>query len=426
MRRLPLLLPSIHPDEERSLLIIARACAVLMALLAVGTPPSSAQDPVPPPPPKATPLPAPQTPPDPPPLLPPDDAAPDINKNSSTQASQKRLPSTATRRPDHTAPNLLYRRKNNFVFQGATDLRYRSAFGSETNGTYIAATRFTGDFIRANSDGGEQGGARLQLLYETDNRGTAVNRVRASEAYGYYRFRFPGVTANVRVGQFVLPFGLIAVYDTPLQPIQPLYEKSLGLRVDTGTMLEGEYGPYHYAGSITTGSGPNRRDINDGRIYAFRLERTVDTVIGRVQVGGSLLSGQGPVTDIGTELPASGTSGARDFVRITRFAGDGQYFLGPWTARGEIVFGANDEDPVWGYFAEGDYRVLPRLELVTYIKRWDFPVKPQQLSAIGFGANVTVGQGVVFRVLYEYERDVPLGSDPFVTRRFTVQTRLNF
>ncbi|MES2464082.1 MAG: hypothetical protein V4671_26210 [Armatimonadota bacterium] len=321
----------------------------------------------------------------------------------------------------------MYRRRNNYFFQGATDLRYRSAFGSETNGSYIAATRFTVDYIRADAGTGEeQGGARVQLLYETDNRGTATDRLRSSEVYAYYRFRFPGVTANVRVGQFVLPFGLIAVYDTPLQPIQPLYEKSLGLRVDTGTMLEGEYGPYHYAGAITTGSGPNRRDYNDGRLYTFRLERSVETKIGRIQIGGSLLTGSGPVTNFNTELPASGTSGARDFVRMTRFAGDGQYFLGPWTARGEFVFGANEENSVWGYFAEGDYRVLPQVELVAYIKRWDFPVKPQQSSSIGFGTNITVTKGLILRALYEYERNVPIGNDPFTNRRFTIQTRLNF
>jgi hypothetical protein len=341
--------------------------------------------------------------------------------------AQLRIPSTATRHTDHLAPNLIYRRRNNYYFQGATDLRYRSAFGSETNGTYIAATRFTVDYVRANATSGEeQGGARVQLLYETDNRGTATDRLRASELYAYYRFLFPGVTANVRVGQFVLPFGLIAVYDTPLQPIQTLYEKSLGLRVDTGIMLEGEYGPYHYAGAITTGSGPNRRDINEGRLYTFRLERSVDTKIGRVQIGGSLLTGKGPVTTFETELPASGTSGARDFVDMTRFAGDGQYFLGPWTARGEIVFGANEENPVWGYFAEGDYRVLPSLELVAYTKRWNFPDKPQQANSLGFGANFTVAKGLILRALYEYERDVPIGSDPFATRRFTIQTRLNF
>jgi hypothetical protein len=358
----------------------------------------------------------------------PEDGSAILPKQAPRNSSSKvRIPSTATRRADHQSPDLIYRRQNNYFFQGATDLRYRSAFGSETNGTYIAATRFTGDYVRANpTTGDEQGGARVQLLYETDNRGTATDRLRASEVYGYYRFRFPGVTANVRVGQFVLPFGLIAVYDTPLQPIQPLYEKSLGLRVDAGTMLEGEYGPYHYAGAITTGSGPNRRDINNGRLYTFRLERTVETKIGRIQIGGSLLTGKGPVTNFDTELPASGTSGAREFVRMTRFAGDGQYFLGPWTARGEIVFGANDENPVWGYFAEGDYRVLPNVELVAYIKRWDFPIKPQQTSSLGFGANFTVARGLIVRALYEFERDVPIGNDPFATRRFTIQTRLNF
>lgn len=421
MCRLSLSLPLTFRVRRQTLLPSFLGIALLTLALNGACVPATAQESLPTPLPLAplSPLPVPS-------LLKP---APTLLRRPAPQngETQTRIPSTATRRSDHQSPNLTFRRRNNYFFQGATDLRYRSAFGSETNGTYIAATRFTVDYIRANaSTGAEQGGARVQLLYETDNRGTATDRLRASELYAYYRFLFPGVTANVRVGQFVLPFGLIAVYDTPLQPIQPLYEKSLGLRVDTGVMLEGEYGPYHYAGSITTGSGPNRRDFNDGRLFTFRLERTVDTKIGRIQVGGSLLTGKGPVTTFRTELPASGTSGAREFVPMTRFAGDGQYFLGPWTARGEIIFGADDQNSVWGYFAEGDYRVLPSLELVVYTKRWDFPVKPQQASSLGFGANFTVAKGLILRALYEYERDVPIGSDPFTTRRFTIQTRLNF
>jgi hypothetical protein len=369
-------------------------------------------------------------------------------------------PSVASRRPDLSIPPPSYRLRDNFYFLGAADLRYRTLTRNSesvpgTNGSYVAAMRFTGEYIRANPvTGDERGGIRLQLLAEPGRPGgTALNRVRPSEAYAFYRFLFPGVSATLRGGQFVLPFGLIAVYDTPLQPIQPLYEKALGLRVDTGLMLEGDYGPYHYAGSITTGAGPNRSDPDSNKVIAFRLSRQLATRIGLFQVGGSLLTGRLPKTGFETELLPSGTvipqlvavstlanspgiERAIEYVNKTRFAGDGEYRRGNLSARGEIIFGgddderANTQDPVWGYFAEGNYRVRPRLTLVGVTRRWNFPARPQKATMLGGGANFTLGGGVLLRALYEFERLVPPpGTErdsPTIIRRLTLQTRLTF
>lgn len=319
-------------------------------------------------------------------------------------------------------------KRDQFVYTGAADLRYRNT-DKETTGSYIAATRIQADWTRHDSFRDEvRGGARVQLLLETDGRGTQVNRLRASEVYGFYNFALSGVSARIKFGQFVLPFGLMAVYDTPLQPIQPLYEKSLGLRVDSGIALEGEYGPYRYAGAVTTGVGPNRSDFDADKVVTFRLARTVATPLGVLEVGGSLLSGRGPVTAFDTELPASGTSGSRRFVDKSRIAGDGQYFFGPVTLRGEIVFGGDNEEPVWGYFAEGNYQATPRLTLVAFRKLWNFPQKPQSAATTGAGLNYNFGSGFALRMLYEFQRDVPLpaGTPPVIVKRLTLQTRLNF
>lgn len=344
----------------------------------------------------------------------------------------KMPPSTASRRPDLFEPLPFYTKRDNYFFAGAADLRYRVVRISDADdatGTYIPAIRLTGEYIRANPrTGDERGGVRLQLLIENDNRDSQINVARLSEAYGFYRFLFPGVSANVRVGQFVLPFGLIAIYDTPLQPIQPLYEKSLGLRVDRGVMLEGDWGVYHYAGSITTGAGPNRPDIDDTWVYTFRLDRTFPTRLGRFQVGGSAMSGRGPVTSFGTELPPSGQSRALNYIDRTRFAADGVYQRGPILARGELVFGADDQEQVWGYFAEVNYKHRDRLTLVGFTRRWNFPTKPERIHTFAIGANYDLGRGFIVRSLFEYERDVPSvsGLTPVTTRRFTVQTLLNF
>lgn len=309
-------------------------------------------------------------------------------------------------------------------------MRYRSSYGDETNGTYIAATRLTVDYVHANPiTMEEKDGARVQVVYEDNTtQGISSHALRFGELYGFDRFRFPGVTANVEVGQFVIPFGLAAAYDSSMLPIHSLYDKSLGLRIDVGTMLEGEYGLYHYAGSVTDGSGPNRRDFNNGRITSFRLERTLVTDLGKFEIGGSLLSGRGPVTDFSTELPPSGTSSARQFVDITRFGGDAQYWLGRLIARGEVIAGADNEQSVWGYFAEADYNVFGRVQAVLYNRTWNFPIKPEQYSSSGIGANYLLGRGLVLRGLYEYERDSPLpaGTLPIVIRRFTIQTNIGF
>ena len=340
--------------------------------------------------------------------------------------------STASRDPNLIGPKPFYRSPETWLFGGALDWRYRSG-SKDTRGSYIASGRYTLDYIRANpKDGDERGGARLQLVSESDGpRGTALNRVRASEAYVFYRFLLPGVDATVRAGQFVLPFGLAAVYDTPLLPIQPLYEKSLGLRVDTGAMLEGSYGPYRYYLATTTGSGPNRSDFDGNKVVVARLESRFRTQAesGRLQLGGSLLTGRGPVTTFDTQLPASGTSSARQFIDKTRMAADAVYQLEKFLARGEVVFGADDQNPVWGYFGEANLAVTGRITAVGLLRSWKFGDKPQSATALGFGANYTLHKEVTLRALYEYERDVPsrsAGGRPAVEQRFTLQTRLNF
>ncbi len=346
-------------------------------------------------------------------------------------------PSTAARRPDLFAPYPYYPKQNNFYFAGVTDLRYRTLSTDRTSknpdpqavGSYIAATRLTFDYVRANPQtGDERGGVRAQILFENDNEGTALNRVRASEVYGYYRFLFPGVSANVRAGQFVLPFGLLAVYDTPLQPIQTLYEYALGVRVDTGIMLEGDYAQFHYAGSITTGAGPGRGDVDSDKTVTFRLARAFPTRLGKLQIGGSLLSGKLPETSFSTVLPPSGRSLATNFISKTRFAGDGQYVYGALTARGEIVFGGDDQNPVYGHFLEADYNWTPRFSVTGFSRRWDFSQRPQSSSTLGVGVNYTMGRNIVLRSLYEFERNTldKAGTPPVINKRISLQTRLSF
>jgi hypothetical protein len=318
--------------------------------------------------------------------------------------------------------------RDTVIFRGAADLRARET-DKEADSSYLAAARLTTDWVRRDVVSGRtQGGARVQFYLENEGpRSTGARRLRPSEVYGTYEFRLPGVSATLKAGQFALPFGLTAGHD-PLQIIQPLYENSLGLRVDMGVMLEGEYEPYRYAVALTTGAGPNRGDHDSNKMVTFRLERTLPTPYGRFTLGGSLLSGRGPLTTVDAQLPASGTSRVRQFVNKTRFGADGQYEWNRLAARGEIVFGGDDEDPAWGYFAEGNFHATPRLTLVAMRRLWVFSDSIQIASSTGLGANYHFGDNFTLRALYEFQRDVPFpaGTAPRVAKRLTLQTRLNF
>ena len=64
--------------------------------------------------------------------------------------------------------------------------------------------------------------------------------------------------------------------------------------------------------ALTTGTGPDHLYANPNRVVTFRLGRTFTTRNGVVNVGGSLLQGRLPITDLTTanpfavELPPSG------------------------------------------------------------------------------------------------------------------------
>ncbi|MBC7805863.1 MAG: hypothetical protein H7145_06905 [Akkermansiaceae bacterium] len=394
--------------------------ALVFCLLAIA--PVFAQDEVPAPTPEASPSPVPI------PKVP-------SQETSSESLSMSPVPFTSTLYPGSTVRR--FRGKDNFGFRFEGDLRYRSVTGlGEQSGTYVSAGRLTTDWVRANPlNRDERGGVRVQMLLETDQRGTVIEKLRLSEAYGYYTFLSGGVSARARVGQFVLPFGLLAVYDTPLQPIQTLYEKSLGLRVDTGVMLEGRYGDFRYAGSITAGTGPNRVEFDDNAVFAFRLARAVVLPkIGPAEIGGSLLSGKLPQTNSNTLLYPSGTVETRSVVKSTRFAVDAQLFRNPWVFRGEVVFGGNDNEPVYGYFAEANYQIQRDLSAVAFSRRWDFETKPSRATSIGFGGQysppIRIGSQFqwTIRTLFEFERNVsePGEGSTQVYRRLTVQSFLQY
>jgi len=234
------------------------------------------------------------------------------------------------------------------------------------------------------------------------------------------------------------------VYDPHLRILQPLYAQSLGLRTDWGLALTGTlYGVLQYDASLTTGSGPNHIDSEADRLVTFRLGRTFATRNGVVTIGGSLLSGRLPVTDLYDDasgsypfavvLPPSGrVRASRDdpsgdrYTPKTRIAADGTYTFLNVTARGEAMVGADKDNRVQGYYVEGDYQFTRRASVVAANSLFVYPVGNSRAARNDVGLSYALGPKLILSSLYEYLQDVPRDAAQQTRHQLTLQLLLRF
>ncbi len=325
---------------------------------------------------------------------------------------------------------------------GAVDLRTRTSSTGRKGGVWANAAEL--DFQHPiTAKGTPRGNIVLQVIGEDPPDIARGGDVQVGEAYLLYKLPLHdevGTTSFVKVGQFQIPFGLLAVYDPHLKIVQPLYEQSLGLRTDLGVALSGTlYGYLQYDFALTTGDGPNHAYINPDRLVTFRLGRTFSTRNGVLTVGGSLLSGRLPVTDpdqadpFAVELPPSGRSRATRFdfqgdryTPKTRIGGDFTYGYKAITARGEAVAGADKGNRVLGYYIEGDYEFVPRVSGLLARSLFVYPVGNSNASREYVGLNYAAGRHLTLGAVYEYLRDVPRDAFGHVRHRLTFQAVLRF
>lgn len=325
-----------------------------------------------------------------------------------------------------------------FLISGALDARTRTADTGRRNG--IWANTIELDIQHPITRKGiARGNLVLQLIAEDPPDIPHGTDVQIGEAYFLYRLPVQSdlsTTSYLKVGQFQIPFGLLAVYDPHLLLLQPLYAQSLGLRTDFGLALSGRlYGYLNYDFSVTTGTGPNHIDVNPNRVVTFRLGRTFTTRNGVVNVGGSLLQGRLPITDLNdanpfaVELPPSGRVRANrgaGFVSKSRIAGDGSYGFKRTTARGEVVAGADGDQRVLGYYGEGDYRFTGRLSAAISRSLFVYPFGNSSASRESLGLTYASSPNLTLRGLYQYLRDVPRDEGGRVRHRLTFQVLLRF
>jgi hypothetical protein len=393
------------------------------------------------------------------PLLPPVDSQPPGNSSAAAPPPGAVLPgpSEATPPPavlpptgsvgsplpvptDQTPPEIALPSPiplgESLLVSGAVDGRYRTSNTGRTDQAWLNEAEV--DLNRPfTHDGSPIGNIHIQVVAENPPDAPTAQDLLLGEAYAMYKLPFQTQTDStvyLKLGQFQLPFGLLAVSDPHLQILQPLYAQSIGLRTDFGAEVSGRfYGVLNYDISLTSGNGPDHIDIKTNPVVTFRLGRTFVTRNGTVNVGGSLLQGQLPNTDLSDaypdalELPPSGYVRAdRGFTSKTRIAGDGTITFKNITGRGEAMVGADDNSRVEGYYVEADYRFTPRANVTLARAVWDYPQNTSISQRSAIGLTYVLDANLSFSTLYEDLYDSPPNLTGRTRHQLTFQALLRF
>jgi len=163
----------------------------------------------------------------------------------------------------------------------------------------------------------------------------------------------PRSVVNLRIGRSNLPFGLIATYDSHERLIQNLYEKTVGIRKDTGVALFGYFGDYMYDMAATTGSG--RTDLSSGKLDLFTAR--VGRKTANIAYGVSFISGFVPDESIDLIADLEVPITKADRVRKNYLNLDYLAASGPYSVAMEIAYGTEERHSHRGIFLAVDFQL---------------------------------------------------------------------
>lgn len=205
----------------------------------------------------------------------------------------------------------------------------------------------------------------------------------------YLQYKGPLGRWNVLGGHFLLPFGLLANYDTERLLLQGLERTSLGIRKDSGVKVFGRFGSWDYAASVTDGLSDVRFvDSGANPLLTGRLA----WVHGDTQIGVSGLVGRvllDPDSGIGT-----------GFRRERRAGLDLTHAIGPLTIRAEAIGGTDNGRTVGGGLALVDYAITRKIELNARYADWS---AGGEHHSPGVGLTYQLWTGLFARAAYSYE-----------------------
>lgn len=210
----------------------------------------------------------------------------------------------------------------------------------------------------------------------------------------YLQYKGPLGKWNARAGLYLLPFGLLATYDTERLLLTGIENTSLGIRQDVGAQVFGHFGDWDYALSVTDGLSNIRFvDSRANPVLSARLAYVKDDW----QVGLSMLIGR-PWARF--EPLVGGEESSARFTQERRLALDATKSFGPLTLRAEASGGTESARGVWGGVVLADYALLPKLDLNTRYAYWH---RDGDSQSIGLGVSYNVWRGLFLRVADNYE-----------------------
>jgi len=187
---------------------------------------------------------------------------------------------------------------------------------------------------------------------------------------------------KVKLGQFVVPFGTLAEYDTHGIPLQTPYARTLGIRIDRGLDLEGTQGDWDYWASVTSGNGRGARD--GGWAGIVRVARDYEWNDEYLRTGYSLLLGrQMPVFPTNAMSMPMGMDDMVSFHDKWRVATDLDWLHGIDNYRAELVVGADDGDRVDGQWLYYNHPFSYDADLTLQADRW----RQADGTSLGVGAQ---------------------------------------
>ena len=210
----------------------------------------------------------------------------------------------------------------------------------------------------------------------------------------YLQYKGPLGKWNARAGLYLLPFGLLATYDTERLLLTGIENTSLGIRQDVGAQVFGRFGDWDYAVSLTDGLSDIRfADARANPVLTARLAYVKEDW----QVGLSMFIGRPwarfePL--VGEEETSAG------FTQERLLALDAVKSFGPLTVRAEASGGTENGRGVWGGVMLADYALTPKLDVNTRYAYWH---RDGDSQSVGFGLSYNVGRGLFLRIADNYE-----------------------
>ena len=231
---------------------------------------------------------------------------------------------------------------------------------------------------------------------------------------------------TIKVGQAVVPFGLLADYDVHTQIIQTTYAGSIGLRLDPGIGILGALGQLEYSVWLSNGNGPDRMDNDRGKIMTARVAPRFLLGDAEMIVGVSGLAGSLPFWSLNDI--AHFAEGPQTYRMKYRLGLDNTTDWGPLTIRLEGLAGRDSTlsgTSVFGYYGEARYAIGRWLE--PLVKYDGFHAEGGRVNNLSVGLNYYPPDISAFEIQTVYQRDVlKTGSKDEDSWKFTAQLVARF